>query len=295
MPIGTQRDRYCPCMEGKMHLSGQLSDWSISDLLQIMQVTDKTGSLDIDGNPRGRVHFRKGRVTGAELTGPKGSYVGADRSGVADVLYVLSTMDSGTFAIGAADGPEVKGWSVEEIIAEIDSLRSLEGEVVDTGLFEAAGVRLVQEIDQPVTIEPEDWPALAILVEAFTFGDLEGQLGRGTAVRILHTLHRLRVAEGFGSEAHSEEKEDKGQPEEETDWLDEVVADLSHNERRPAEAGPAIAEPSKVSAEEDVSEPEPVADKDHAPVTGVSAPASTTLTDGVYDEIRRLRSRVSDK
>jgi hypothetical protein len=28
---------------------------------------------------------------------------------------------------------------------------------------------------------------------------------------------------------------------------------------------------------------------------GVSAPASTTLTDGVYDEIRRLRSRVGDK
>jgi hypothetical protein len=30
-------------------------------------------------------------------------------------------------------------------------------------------------------------------------------------------------------------------------------------------------------------------------VKGVSAPASTTLTDGVYDEIRRLRSRVADK
>jgi hypothetical protein len=28
---------------------------------------------------------------------------------------------------------------------------------------------------------------------------------------------------------------------------------------------------------------------------GVAAPASTTLTDGVYDEIRRLRSRVGEK
>ena len=31
-----------------------------------------------------------------------------------------------------------------------------------------------------------------------------------------------------------------------------------------------------------------------ADVRGVAAPASTTLTDGVYDEIRRLRSKVSD-
>jgi hypothetical protein len=29
-------------------------------------------------------------------------------------------------------------------------------------------------------------------------------------------------------------------------------------------------------------------------VRGVAAPASTTLTDGVYDEIRRLRSKVAE-
>ena len=56
-------------LEGQMHLSGQLTDWSINDLLQIMQVTQKTGSLDIDGERRGRVHFRDGSVTGAELSG----------------------------------------------------------------------------------------------------------------------------------------------------------------------------------------------------------------------------------
>ena len=56
-------------MEGQMHLSGQLSDWSINDLLQIMQVTNKTGSLDIEGERRGRVHFREGRVTGADNEG----------------------------------------------------------------------------------------------------------------------------------------------------------------------------------------------------------------------------------
>ena len=38
-----------------MHLSGQLTDWSIHDLLQIMQVTKKTGSLDIDGERQARI------------------------------------------------------------------------------------------------------------------------------------------------------------------------------------------------------------------------------------------------
>ena len=120
-----------------MQLSGQLSDWSIDDLLQIMQVTSRTGSLDIDGERRGRIHFREGLVTGAELTGAKGSYTGNDRGGVADILYVLSTLEDGSFAVGEADGPDGPGWEVEEVQADVEALKSLEGEVIDAGLFEA--------------------------------------------------------------------------------------------------------------------------------------------------------------
>lgn len=280
-------------MEGQMHLSGQLSDWSIADLLQIMQVTDKTGSLDIDGERRGRVHFHDGRVTGAELTGAKGSYLGTDRSGVADILYVLSTMDSGTFSVGAADGPDIKGWSVEEVVTEVEALRSLEGEVVDAGLFEATGVRLVQEIEAPISIDPEDWHVLVTLVRPFTFNHLESRYGRGTAVRIFHTLHRLGMAEALVAEDG------------EADWLDKLAEDVS-----PGSAEPTWMEHLDADDSEPELEPEPAAkeeatievaadgelvDEQGVPVRGVSAPASTTLTDGVYDEIRRLRSKVSDK
>ena len=204
-------------MEGNMHLSGQLSDWSISDLLQIMQVTSKTGSLDIEGHRRGRVHFREGRVTGAELAGASGSYVGEDRGGIADILYVLSTLEGGKFSVGPADGPEIKGFTVEEVIGEVEALRSLEGEVVDAGLFEAPGVRLVQEIKQPLTVEPEDWHVLVTLVAPFTFSDLESRHGRGGAVRILHTLHRLGMAETVAAE------------EGESDWLDRLAEDVAPN------------------------------------------------------------------
>jgi hypothetical protein len=62
-----------------------------------------------------------------------------------------------------------------------------------------------------------------------------------------------------------------------------------------------LAEVSELIANPEEDEPEIEDDSDayerpaHAEVRGVSAPASTTLTDGVYDEIRRLRSRVREK
>jgi hypothetical protein len=275
-----------------MHLSGQLSDWSINDLLQIMQVTGKTGSLDIEGQRRGRVHFRDGMVTGAELTGAKGVYAGSDRGGVADILYVLSTVAEGTFAVGAADGPDIKGWTVEEVLLDVEALQSLEGEVVDAGLFEAGGVSLVPDIEEPVTIEPEDWRVFVNVVPAFTFSFLEQTYGRGTAVRIFHTLHRLGLAEAATSAEPESEWLDRladavvSKPSDEV-WEDETAADEAQDE--------IVVEP----AVEPEPEPEPVAvvTKTRIPsdLKGVAAPASTTLTDGVYDEIRRLRSRVGEK
>jgi len=291
-----------------MHLSGQLSDWSINDLLQIMQVTQKTSSLDIEGERRGRIHFRDGSVTGAELTGIKGSYKGSDRGGVADILYVLSTLDEGSFEVGAADGPEGSGWSVEDVLSDVDALKSLEGEVVDAGLFEASGVRFVKAIDGPITIEPDDWAVLMSLVQPFTFNHLESRMGRGGAVRVFHTLHRLGVAEIIAGD-------------EESEWLDRLVDDiapesgdptwLEHVEEKETdpelepETAPAPEPETETAPEPEVQvEPAAAATVSDTPesigtesvaIRGVSAPASTTLTDGVYDEIRRLRSKVAEK
>jgi hypothetical protein len=285
-----------------MHLSGQLSDWSINDLLQIMQVTKKTGSLDIEGLRRGRVHFREGRVTGAELTGVDGAYTGSDRAGVADILYVLSSVAEGSFSVGAADGPDAKGWTVEEVLLDVETLQNLEDEVADTGLFEASGVKLIHEVGDPVTVEPGDWQTFVNLVPAFSFGTLESKYGRGTAVRMFHTLNRMGLAETVAT------------PEEEATWLDrlaEGVAPSAAWTETPDDRDSDVAEAeattvedgSEPAAEEEpeVAEPEPVRvssakpSRAHVELKGVSAPASTTLTDGVYDEIRRLRSRVGDK
>jgi hypothetical protein len=279
-----------------MHLSGQLSDWSINDLLQIMQVTSKTGSLDIEGERRGRVHFREGRLTGAELTGENGSYAGSDRPSVADILYVLSTVEEGSFSVGAADGPETKGWTIEEVLFDVEALQSLEGEVIDAGLFEASGVALVSDIQEPVTIEPSDWHVFVNLVPPFTFNFLEARFGRGTAVRIFHTLHRLGMANAVTD------------LDGEAIWLDNLAEGVAPGTPEPAWAsnGDSDSEPEneEVSLLDETEEPEeeePVVvvaakpDRVQANMKGLSAPANTTLTDGVYDEIRRLRSRVGEK
>jgi hypothetical protein len=274
-----------------MHLSGQLSDWSINDLLQIMQVTSKTGSLDIEGQRRGRVHFREGRLTGAELTGENGSYAGSDRSAIADILYVLSTVEEGSFSVGAADGPESKGWTIEEVLLDVTALQSLEGEVVDAGLFEASGVALVGQIQEPITIEPEDWHVFVNLVPPFTFNYLESRFGRGAAVRVFHTLHRLGMAETVAD------------LDGEAVWLDRLAEGVapggpqpswaSHDDPDESTEAPPETEPEEEAEEEPVVAAKP--DRIQANMKGLSAPANTTLTDGVYDEIRRLRSRVGEK
>lgn len=278
-----------------MHLSGQLTDWSINDLLQIMQVTTKTGSLDIDGESRGRVHFKDGAVTGAELSGAAESAMSSDRAGVADVIYVLATLEEGTFSVGPADGPDSQGWSVEDVMADVAVLQSLEGEVIEAGLFEARAVRFAREIGKPITLEPQDWAEMVSLVQPFTFGQLEASMGRGAGVRLLHTLHRLGVAEPVAED------------EDESQWLDRLADDIAPDSDEPTWIEQLPEEP--VAAEEEKEEPAPLAEVEPLPepvsseplshdpedLRGVAAPASTTLTDDVYDEIRRLRSKVAEK
>ena len=301
-------------MEGQ-NLSGQIADWSINDLLQIMQVTKKTGSLDIEGERRGRVHFVDGAVTGAELSGDRGSYRGSDRGSIADILYVLSTLETGTFGVGAADGPDGAGFAVEDVMGEVTALRSLEGEVIDAGLFEAPGVRLAKEIDADLVIEPDDWQALVALVQPFTFDHLESRVGRGGAVRIFHTLHRLGVAEAIDDDDESEwlDKLADGlaPASSEPTWLEQIEQgaiegydskaedEATAKHVAPVEVPATEAAPEAASESEDTDplplpDPEPIRTPQHIEVRGVSAHASTTLTDGVYDEIRRLRSKVSD-
>ncbi len=308
-------------MDGQ-NLSGQLSDWTVNELLQIMQVTKKTGSLTIEGDRRGRIHFREGSVTGADLTGTRQTYVAEDRGSIADVLYVLSSLTKGSFAMGANDAPYGDGWPVDEILSDVASLAELEEQVGDSGLIDAAGVRVADSLEDTIELEPEDWRVIASLVQPFTFAHLESRFGRGGAVRALHTLHRLGVAEAVKSEDESQFLDKlaegiSGESSEPT-WLESksstteellpAVSGVTPEDLVPVvEAKHAAPEIEPVGAHEEAHDAEAldnveieeethiVAKREPVAVRGVSADASTTLTDGVYDEIRRLRSKAAEK
>jgi hypothetical protein len=302
------------------NLSGQLSDWTVNELLQIMQVTKKTGSLTIEGDRRGRIHFREGSVTGADLTGTRQTYVAEDRGTIADVLYVLSSLTKGSFAMGANDAPEGDGWPVDEILADVASLAELESQVEESGLIDATGVRVAESLEDAIELEPEDWQVIASLVQPFTFAHLESRFGRGGAVRALHTLHRLGVAEAVKSEDESQflDKLAEGISAESSEptWLESKsteellpsVSDVTEEDLVPVvEAKHAAAEVEPVGAHEESHDAEDldgvevdeeihvVTKREPVAVRGVAADASTTLTDGVYDEIRRLRSKAAEK
>ncbi|MEX0797510.1 MAG: DUF4388 domain-containing protein [Acidimicrobiia bacterium] len=307
-----------------MNLSGQLADWTMDDLLQIVQVTKKTGSLDIVGVHKGRVHFREGNITGAELHSSKGVYAGTDTSIIADVVFVLGSMTEGAFAMGRSDGPDVDGVPIEAITGAISELRALEAIVADKGLTDAGDVKLKSTIESEVTISPDDWAAIASLVVPFTFTTLAERLGRGAAIRMVHAFHRLDLVEPAESDTSesviepvpgevSEEESnwldrlaDEVSSTDSTKWLEDAVAEMTAGsddgavEAVPANA--ARAADASVNVEEseaESSDPEvviaPNEPKDRsAGARGISAPASTTLTTGVYDDIRRLRSKVSE-
>jgi hypothetical protein len=301
-----------------MNLSGQLADWTMDDLLQIVQVTKKTGTLDIVGDHKGRVHFREGNVTGAELHSSKGVYAGTDPSIIADVVFVLGSMEEGAFAMGRADGPDADGVPIEAITEKIGELRALETVVADEGLLDGGEVRLKAAIDEDVTLTPDDWTAIVSLAQPFTFDSLAERLGRGAAIRMVHAYHRLGIAEG----ASSTEAEVAIEPvpgevnEEESNWLDRLADEVSSTdstkwlegsvadmiaESEDAPVASEVDESGQVDeSDQEAGDSELVISPDEAPAPpgpgarGLSAPASMTLTTGVYDDIRRLRSKVSE-
>jgi hypothetical protein len=138
---------------------------------------------------------------------------------------------------------------------------------------------------------------------------------------MVHAFHRLDLVESVEPDAPesviepvpgevSEEESnwldrlaDEVSSTDSTKWLDDAVAELTaasdDADVEPSPSQPAAPEASVEEPAADVADPEVVISPDEtkdrsAGARGISAPASTTLTTGVYDDIRRLRSKVSE-
>lgn len=282
-----------------MNLSGTLDDWTIVELLSMLKVAKKTGSLTISGDRSGQVHVEAGRVVAAGVgTDPVAADHGERRMRTVDTLFLLSSVRSGSFELDSYSGPDGEGWDVDELVADMTRLTELESDVESAGLTTKA-VILTESINAPLTVAPEDWWAMASLVSALSLEQLESVFGRARSIRLLHTLWRLGVTETIDDEPAAPEFEvsvesdapgpipgpettsDDSSIEPDLDvgmdvtrgdesWLDELAAAEAEK------AGVAVGEAAKT---------------ERRSLTGVSAPASTTLTGSVMDEMRRLRGR----
>src|SRR2546423_2007720 len=93
-----------------MHLNGDLSDFALADILQILSLGRKTGTLLVEnGSVKGRIIIEGGRITGAEAH-PGGS--------LADHLMRRGKLDQETLARLCRIGASCSAWSLPSLLLE---------------------------------------------------------------------------------------------------------------------------------------------------------------------------------
>lgn len=278
-----------------MMLSGNLSNWSVPDLLQIMRVTGKTAALRIEGARAGVIHFNDGKLVGANLAGQRPASATDDpRRAVVDALFVLTSPSDGSFFVASPEmDPDAPSWDVTEILDEIEQLRYIEGGVLAQGIGETTRLFLAGDVPSPVTLSADDWSTLVSLVPPFSLASLERNLGRTKALQVMDTL----LARGFtvvGSTVDLEVDLDPPfspelEPEPESELEPELEPDLDWLGDHPI-AGAVDLSADFVSAEPAARLDEPEEPDGKRELKGVSASADTTLVSGVLDQMRRLRT-----
>lgn len=227
-----------------MLLSGQLSDWSVEDLLQMLHITKKTASLHVDGTERsGVVYFDAGAIVGAEVS--VGVTGGDDREMAVQALYVLQLLDDGEFEIRNQVPPTaIDPMSVAEALELASEHLAAERALGESGLLGARGLRLAQQIDEPIILSERVWAAISVSIPAFTFAEMEGRMGRAAAVDTLEQLRELGVLEAVLDE-HAD-TEDVA-PIEVVEVADPVVAYESGEDIVPVVDSDSVIEPDAES------------------------------------------------
>ncbi len=179
-----------------MMLSGNLSDWSVGDLLQMLHITKKTASLHVDGSDRsGVVYFEEGAIVNAIVSlggGPDGD----PRDEVVEAVYVLELLDEGTFEIKNEVPPRmIEPLAVAEALEMAGEHLDAERQLDETGLLSARGLRLAPTITEPIILSEQVWNAISVSIPAFTFPELESRLGRAAAVATVEQFRDLGILE----------------------------------------------------------------------------------------------------
>ncbi len=185
-----------------MMLSGNLSDWSVGDLLQMLHITKKTASLHIDGADRsGVVYFDEGTIVNAGVTLGGGSKQ-QPRDEVVEAVYVLQLLDEGSFEIKNEVPPRmIEPLAVAQALELAGEHLDAERQLDETGLLAARGLRLAPTIEEPIVLSEQVWSAISVSIPAFTFPELEERLGRAAAVSTVEQFRDLGILEAVLEDA----------------------------------------------------------------------------------------------
>lgn len=179
-----------------MLLSGQLSDWSVADLLQMLHITKKTASLHIDGTDRsGAVYFDDGAIINAHVSLGAGGETGTPEN-VVEAVYVLQLLNDGSFDVrNEVPSLTVDALAVADALEQAGVHLTAERELDATGLLAARALRLAQVIEEPIILSEQVWRAISVSIPAFTFSELEQRLGRAGAVSTVEQFRELGILE----------------------------------------------------------------------------------------------------
>lgn len=278
-----------------MILTGRLSDWSVADLLQIMQVTGKTAALRIEAEDRsGTVFFRDGRVVDAALSPSTHGASPWDRA--IETTYVLRLLSDGSFSVGTEDpqDPDELGFETREVLETTSELVAREAGLRERGVLDGALVALKPVVGHAVGISAEDWPTLRDLIGEPNLAALEERLGRVRALAALELLDRMGVTGSTSADLDQPEvtghevspeipPETRGEmPESQLDEepdgpLPINVIRLTELEQGPTAVPELPADRSMVGDEAGPSRKE---------MRALISPADTTLVPGVLDDLR---------
>ncbi len=162
-----------------MPLQGDLSEFSLADIIQLVDLSKQTGAVHIVGeleekDVEGWIYFRNGQAISARL----------GRLAPLEALYSLFTLPAGSFIFEeGVDLPvrEIHASNemlIMEGIRRVDEWNALKGKAppMDTVL---GLVTTTDEYRQEISLEPEEWRVLTLVDGRNTAADIADRSGLG--------------------------------------------------------------------------------------------------------------------
>ncbi len=159
-------------------LAGDLSEFPLTDIIQLVDLSKQTGAVDFHGqrggkNFDGRIYFRDGKIVGAEMEG----------QAPLEAVYTIFTLSSGAFNFVDKEIDQPTITTSNEVIIMEGIMRQDAWEKIQQSVPSLSMVpRLVPNPDTGTTeinLEAEEWRVLTMVNGKNTVGQIAQRSGLG--------------------------------------------------------------------------------------------------------------------